>query len=519
MNSIQHVLRPHPVPPAAPPLPPAPALQVLRALFERLHEAGVRYCHWKSNEHLGPSMVGKTDVDVLVDRRAIVDLARILGESGFKRFVVEPGRGYPGIEDYVGFDSGSGVLTHLHVHYQLTLGEKFLKGHRLPWEEMFLSTRILDARHGIYVADPHLELLVLVIRAAMKVRTRDSLLEAFGRPYLRGGMLRELRWLAERTDRQRLQQVAARLVGEGAARQLPALTTGARPSVRLLRAFGRSASPALSTYRLYGPIRALQQMATRELRTAWRKVGSWYRGMPIRSTRTLPQGGLFVAVLGVDGAGKSTLTEEIAEWLAHEVAVMTTYGGSGKGSASLPRRMMQTVAGWRRRLLKGASRTPRKGSDTVEPARPPSLARLFWLLSLVRERRRRARSARRAKGTGMIVISDRIPQSQFPGWNDGPRLRPWLNDRSALRRFAARREDAVFQVADLVPPDLVLKLRVSPQVASQRKPETPTWQLRTGAKMVAGLQFPTSTRVVELDAEAPLHEVVLLAKRAIWECL
>jgi hypothetical protein len=519
MTSVQHAMRVHPVPLAAPPLPTAPALQVLRTLFERLHEAGVRYCHWKSNEHLGPSMVGKTDVDILVDRRAIIPLTRILGESNFKRFVVKPGRGYPGIEDYVGFDAASGTLTHLHVHYQLTLGEKFLKGHRLPWEEQFLSSRILDERHGIYVADPHLELLVLVVRAVMKLRARDLLLEALGRPYLGGGMLRELRWLAERTDRQRLQQVAARLVGERAARLLPTLVAGGRPTVWQLRTFGRLADPALGTYRLYDAADAIRQMSLRELRIVWWKVRNWYRGAPTRSTRTLPQGGVFVAILGVDGAGKSTLTEEIAHWLAREVAVTTTYGGSGKGSASLPRRLMQAVAAWRRRLRGGKAKRRPAPLDRLEPARPPSIARLFWLLTLARERRRRAAAARRAKGLGMVVISDRIPQSQFPGWNDGPRLRPWLSDRSVVRRYAARRETTTFQLADLVPPDLVLKLHVSPQVASDRKPETPAQQLRTGARMLAGLRFPATTRVVDLDAEQPLHYVVLQAKRAVWDSL
>jgi hypothetical protein len=518
MTSVQHA--PHSAHVSAPMArgPTAPALTVLQSLFERLHEAGVRYCHWKSNEHLGPSMVGKTDVDVLVDRRAIVALTRILGESNFKRFVVTPGRGYPGIEDYVGFDFTSGTLTHLHVHYQLTLGEKFLKGHRLPWEEEFLSTRKLDERHGIYVADPHLELLVLIVRAVMKLRARDSILETFGRPYFSGGMLRELRWLADRTDRQRLQQVAARLVGEHAARLLPALISGSRPTVTQLRAFGRLANPRLATYRLYGITDAVRQMTTRELRIVWWKLRNWYQGTATTSTRTLPQGGLFIAILGVDGAGKSTLTEKLANWLAREVAVTTTYGGSGKGSAALPRRLMQAIAAWRRRVRPPAPSATDRETRT-EPARPPSFARLIWLLALVRERRRRAASARRAKGLGMVVISDRIPQSQFPGWNDGPRLRPWLEDRSALRRFAARREAATFQIADLVPPDLVLKLHVSPQLASQRKPETPAQQLRTGARMVSGLRFPATTRVVDLNAEQPLAHVVLEAKRAVWESL
>lgn len=516
MTTLQHP--PQPVPDVA------NALGVLRRMFERFHADGIRYCHWKSNQHLHASMVGKTDVDILVDRRAIVPLTRILGETNFKRFVVKPGRGYPGIEDYVGFDAASGTLTHLHVHYQLTLGEKFLKGHRLPWEELFLSSRIRDPEHDIYVAEPNLELVVLIVRAVMKLRARDAILETLGKRYIGGGMLRELRWLAERSDRGRLLEVGARLVGEPAAQLLLDMLDGRGPSVGQLRAFHRRADPRLREYRLYGTAAAVRQMASREWGIIWWKVKNWYLGAPTKSTRTLPQGGLTVAFLGADGAGKSTLTEEIAEWLSREVAVVVTYGGSGKGSASLPRRLLQGLAALRRRVGRPRSAPaglapPTNDAEAGRRDKNISLARLVWVLSLARERRRRALQARRAKGRGMIVLSDRLPQSQFPGWNDGPRLTRWLEVGSWVRRAAARGEQSAFRLAELSPPDLVVKLHVSPEVASRRKPETPQEQLRTGIDMVKRMQFPGTTRVLDIDAEQPLDQVLLQAKRAVWESI
>ncbi len=493
-------------------------LAVLRDLFRRLHDADIRYCHWKSNEHLDATFDGRTDVDVLFDRRSIVPLTRLLGECNFKRFVVKPGRGYPGIEDYVGFDHSTGALTHLHVHYQLTLGEKFLKGHRLPWEELYLSTRVWDPTYELYIADPHLELTTLIVRAVMKLRIRDAVLEALGSPYIRGGMLREIRWLADRVDRGRLLEVAGRLVGQEAAQLLPVMLEGPRPSTSQLRGFGRRARPQLREYRLFGTAAAIRQMTTRELGVVWWKIRNWYLGAPTKSTRTLPHGGISIALLGADGAGKSTLTGEIAEWLSREVAVVTTYGGSGKGSASVPRRLLQGLAALRRHRA-GGRRTgtdPRR-SVQEEPTRLRAFGRLIWVWSLVRERRRRALESRRAKGLGMVVLSDRFPQSQFPGWNDGPRLSPWLDDRSRLRRAAARHEQDAYRLVDLSPPDLVLKLHVSAEVASRRKPETPASQLRTGIEMVRQLRYPATTTVVDLDAEQPLGTVILAAKRAVWE--
>lgn len=496
-------------------------LAVLRALFDRLHAENVRYCHWKSNEHLLASFTGATDVDVLFDRRAIIPLTRILGEIGFKRFVVKPGRGYPGIEDYVGYDAVTGALTHLHVHYQLTLGEKFLKGHRLPWEERYLTTRVRDTEFDIYVADPHLELVVLLIRAVMKLRARDGLKEAMGTPYISGGMLREVAWLKARVSEQRLVALGRELVGEAAAQLLPSLIAGSRPSVGQLRAFGRRITPPLDEYRLFGTGAAVRQMLTRELGIVWWKARNWLLGAPTKSTRTMPQGGLTVAFLGADGAGKSTVTATVADWLSREIAVVTTYGGSGKGSASFSRRIMQRAGGVRRRLI-GSARPPARPTTNApagSSSSPPSLARLIWILALLRERRRRARAARRSKGLGMIVISDRYPQSQFPGGNDGPRLAPWLERGPWWVRATARRERTTFRQVDLSPPDLVVKLNVRPEIALQRKPETPVDQVRHGIDVIRGLRFPPTTRVVDVDAEQPLDHVVLQAKRAVWEAI
>jgi len=490
-------------------------LSVLQEVFARLDAAGIRYCHWKSNEHLAATMTGATDVDVLVERDAIVELTRILGECGFKRFVVKPGRGYPGIEDYVGFDPILGLLTHFHVHYQLTLGEKFLKGHRPPWEELYFETRVRDAEHGVYVAEPHLELIVLVVRQALKLRWRDLALAAVGVPFFRGGMQREFRWLAERVEPQRLVELATKLLGESAARLFPGMLAAGRPSTIGLRAVRRKAWPRLQEYRLESKLRTVLHGWRREWSAAWFKLTSLYRGARAASTRTLPNGGIIVAVLGADGAGKSTVVSDLTSWLAREASVTVTYGGSGTGSAGLPRRAMQALGAGRRAL-----RPARHAGDDAPPsARRPTAARAMWVLALASERTRRAREARRARSTGRIVIADRLAQRQFPGMNDGPRLESWLDRGSRWQRWAARREQAAFRLWELTPPNLVIKLHVPADVALQRKPETPRQQVLQGIELVRSLRWAAPTRVVDLDATRPLDEIILEARRAVWEAI
>lgn len=503
------VAPPSPAKPAAPSGVAAPRLEILPQLFQRLDQEQIRYCHWKSTEHLGATMTGTTDVDVLVERSGAQRLTHLLtAGTTFKRFVVKAGRGYPGIEDYVGFDPATGKLSHLHVHYQLTLGEKFLKGHRLPWEEVVLDTRVRDEASGLWVTEPHLELLILIARHVMKLRLRDTLLAAIGHEYFRGGMLRELRWLAARVRSEELVQRAEPLVGPAAARMLPAMIAGRGPSIAQLRAFRRRAVPRLASYRMYSGAGATRRMWLREWTWIWWRATNWLRRAPTRSTRTPPQGGLAIAFVGPDGSGKSTLTKAIAQWLSREIAVITTYGGSGKGSASTSRRLLQRA---------GAMTRPRNGGG--EPAGVRLLGKLVWVLTLSRERRRWGSQVRRARNLGMIVLSDRLPQTQFAGLNDGPRYGHWLESPSWLRRTVAKREQATFREATIVPPDVIVRLHVPVEVATQRKPDTPLDQLRRKIEIVAQLRFPPPTRVVEIDAAQPLDQVLQDVKQAVWACL
>jgi hypothetical protein len=62
--------------------PLAPATR----LFDALHEHDIRYCHWKSNEHLLAGLAGETDLDLLFDRRQFGEVTILLAQCGFRRF-------------------------------------------------------------------------------------------------------------------------------------------------------------------------------------------------------------------------------------------------------------------------------------------------------------------------------------------------------------------------------------------------------------------------------------------------
>jgi thymidylate kinase len=506
-----------------------PALGGVSGLFQALHDMDVRYCHWKSNQHLRASMLGRTDLDVLVDRRDGRRLAALLAELDFKRLQLPDRRSYPGVESYVGMDAETGTLVHLHLHHRLTLGEPDLKGYRLPWEERLLSTRVLNEEEGVFVADPHLEFLLLVIRAALKVRARDRVLERLGHPYLRQSLRREWEWLAARVERARLDSLGRELVGARATAALVELAATPPDRIRPLTDFAGAVVPRLDEYRSYsrlgGRLRRWWREAARVLAGRTRRLG-----LLLPTRRLLPNGGLVIAFVGVDGSGKSTLAREIGRWLRPFVEVEPVYFGTGQGPVSPPRRLLEELAALTRRKRRAAPPADPESAGAGDPSCTPERWRgggasrlrtageLMWVWCVARERERRSARARRARDRGMVVLCDRFPQSRTPG-NDGPCLGHWLDDSGWARRTMARRELAAIQRAERLRPDLLVKLKVTPEIALRRKPETRPALLHRKLRIVEDLRLSTETRVVEIDATRPVGEVTLDVRRAVWSAL
>lgn len=530
-------------------------LRAVRELTEKLHAEGIAYCHWKSNEHLEEGMIGVTDLDVLFDRSAAVPLGRILCETGYKRFAATQGRAYPGVEDYLALDTDTGKLVHLHLHYQLTVGENHLKGYHLPWESMVLSTRRYDERAGVYIADPNFELLLLLVRSVLKLRTRDRLFGLMGRRVFRGGELVELRWLKPRIQRERLIEISRSLLGQDAAVSIAEMAAG-EPTLGQLVGLRRQIHPLM---RLYRTFRAPEARLRRWIREAlWLRAGVGKRyGFPPSAplSRVSPRGGVLIAFLGPDGSGKSTLAKGLVKWLSWKVDTRRVYFGSGDGPSSIIRwplkillRIVQKVGLLKPRGSAGlvvpepvhhaesfghvdpesTVRVTKGGTGTSRPETPPPIRpsgkvrnalRAVWALLLAWEKRRSLRRSWKGRNRGMVMICDRYPQNQVPGFNDGPLLRQWRGEASKFLRKLGRWEGAPYAWAEAYPPDLVVKLRVSLSVAQERKPDMKLDELRRRQAAVAGLRYPTVTKTVEIDADKPFEQVILDVKRQVWEIL
>jgi len=496
----------------------AAAIRVLAAL-DKEH---VRYCHWKSVWRIDRSLRGEADLDLLIDRRQSRYAQEVLGRCGFKRFAATEATGYAAVEDYVGLDADAGRLIHCHVHYRLILGEPNLKSYRLPWEKLLLDTRRLDAATNIYVAESNLEMLVLLIRYATKLRYRNIAGYLLGRDWFRE-LVAEYDWIRARVDPATCVGLCHRLLGEEAGLAFAELLRNPLTLGRLLR-FRRAADVRLRLFRRYGLIARSLLRWRRGAASLVGGVNQRYLSSRRPRRRSVPTGGVVIALIGPDGCGKSTLARDTATLLAQKLDVLLIYFGSGAGPGSLlrwPLDVLRALAARLSVLPRGrglpASLDQPEGGHAQRRSPIWSLALIVWALVLAREKRRKLRTAWKARDSGVIVLTDRYPQAQVLGFNDGPLLGHLANHRSRVLRWIASREAAPYQWAELYPPDLVIKLNVSTEMALRRKPDTGLREAKRRIEAVRKLTYPAPTAVADVDANRPLPAVRSHVYKIVWE--
>jgi thymidylate kinase len=497
----------------------ARGLTAVHDLLRTFHEVGISYCHWKSNEHLGAAVEGLTDLDILVESSRQADLQGILAKTGFKRFAAPTLRAYPGIEDYLAYDERSGRLVHLHLHYQLTVGQSHLKGYRLPWEHRILATCRRDPEYDINCSDPTVELVLLLVRAALKFRLRDRF-----RAASRHDFLRELAWLQERTQEAEVLQLFAELVGPAAVAHAREILADPA-SVSKLAALAARVRHDLRRYRSFGVAGGLARAWIREAQWIGDAVNRRYLHRPIPLRRTSPRGGVIVVLVGADGSGKSSLARMLAEWLGAKLDVMPLYFGSGDGPSAWYRRPMRWAHG---RLFAPIATqqetTSTAGTAIASEARSQSQslrdqARVPWALALSSEKRGKIRRMVRAQNRGIVVICDRYPQSHTAGFGDGPLLARWRHHPNSWLRRLSLWEAAPYVEAAACQPTLVLKIVVPPEIAIARRPEMNLHQTLQRQQLVEALPFSHPTQIHRIDGSAPLEHVAALVRKLVWETL
>ncbi len=492
-------------------------LTLISDLLDALHRNDILYCHWKSNEHLAASMTGDTDLDVLFDVNQKENTIQLLSDLGFKRFVSIKEKEYKDIEDYLGLDIESGKLVHVHAHFRLTMGEQYLKGYQLNLEDKILDSRIFDPEFGAYCSLPAFELVLLYIREALKLRTRDRLMMSLkNRIHYTENILKEYRWLKERRTDEEIASILTSLFPGDSA--MYGIMTGDFTRVEISK-LASILKPQLKHNRLYSPTQALLLRWYRELSVKVARKSAQLLHLPILSKRVNPRGGLVIAVIGADGSGKSTAIADLENTLKQKLDIYKIYFGRGDGRVSWPRRMLNKV----KSVVAPSSKKGKKirtEKSGFEPKRGfiATVFKCIEALMVANEKSSNLKQMQAAKAKGMVVICDRFPQNQLMGYNDGPLLHHFSTSKNILYRTLAKAEARIYAQAQDCPPDILIKLVADAHVVEARKPgETSIEMLKTKIAGVKQLRFKESCKVVTIDATQPLQTVLTTIRQHLWE--
>jgi thymidylate kinase len=485
--------------------PVATYIPLIRTLADKLETEKIAYCHWKSTVGLERSLSGQTDLDLLIRRADAQRFGEVLFQLGFKLVKIASRRDLPGVVNYYGYDHSSGVFVHVDAHFNLVFGDDMTKNYHLPLERLFLESTTRKA--VLRIPAPEAEFVVFVIRMLLKYSVWDCVL-SWNRRMPASGR-EELSYLQVRVNRMKLE----RLLRE----HLPFLPLALFDDcVRSLQGRYPRWKEALIAARLerclreHARRRRTADVARKLMRRARLLVSRLVHGRP---RKYLMNGGALIALVGGDGSGKSTAVNELYAWLSPHFYTMKVHmgrPGNSRGGATVRDAFFEGPIG---RTLRRHISTPSRGTPWSGVMRTR-----LWLLQRVWTARQRCRAysrARRFASNGGIVICDRFPLPQV-SLMDGLLGGRVFENTTLVDEYLLRRGRLYY--ARILLPDLLIVLRVDPEVAIARKRDDEPESVRRRNREIWNMDWrPTPAAVVDANPSQP--QVVARLKSLIWASL
>ena len=223
----------------------------------------------------------------------------------------------------------------------------------------------------------------------------------------------------------------------------------------------------------------------------------------------LPRGSV-VALLGGDGAGKSTCASALTAWLMPDLATMHGHLGRPPRSALtyVVGAALKASAWWDQRRGRRAGGGSAGLTDYLD---------LLRHVCTARDRYRLYRKAHRFAAAGGVAVTERypIPVNYFLAGPSGAQgLGTPVDNR--VTRLLRRWEASYYE--RMSPPDVPIVLQLDPESAVRRKPEEPSDYVRGRAQAVWQTDW-TQVGADVIDAGRPLPEVLRDLKTQIWSRL
>lgn len=495
-------------------------LEVCKILFSQWNDNQIKYCHWKSNEHLEEGLNGETDLDVYVAPIDRKEAERLLSQCGYIECRVQKGHRYLNVVEWIGFDKSTGKLIHVHLHYQIITGTKYCKEYIFPIDSLIISTRIKDYKTGVFITNPDLELIILFSRISLKASNCNKIQPSEEDE-------KEIVYLKERYTKEGLKKNCELLIKDEGD-DLYNLVIRDNLDYKEWKIIYKIVSKWLAPFRRESRGRVFLKHSYFYCREMFIIALEKFFDKKIVNQKTFTSKALSICFLGQDGSGKSTVTVDLCKWLNWKIEAKRFYLGSGDHYNGLFKRLISLGS-----RISHRNDTKDKGIDnntvlhsTKVSKRPKSLKNLissfiicYYYLSLARRAYMVTKSARGYMNKGGIALFDRFPQNQFQSISDGPRIEAYYSENGLnfrINRFLANKEKKYFELIQRNQPSLIFKLMLPPEESIRRKPFEDYENVKQKHEVIKALSFPHSETHI-IDATMEYQKELIIIKNLIWE--
>ena len=490
------------------------------SLADTFNREEIVYSHWKSNIDLAQAAAGRTDLDLLVDRKSLPRALTALSHLGFKAAVVRWGTNPPGIGHYYGLDPDTEQLIHVHLFSKVLTGESFVKSHLFPFEAMLLDNVYYFDQ--IRVTSKPAELVLFTLRTFVKY---GSLLDLVFLWRKSDKVKAEILWLQDGGDLSEalsLLKTYCPVIDEELFVKCVETLNNDTPLMRRM-ILARQVRRRLKVYAKFTFFRRFLAYIQFLWAEVLRRLGTK------KKNKVLQAGGAVIAFTGADATGKSTLVAATGRWLGDMFTVKIIHAGKPPSTwLTAPVNIALPLA---RRLisLQRVGRLKRQHSPSdSNPSRHKfeglsSLPYALRATTLAWDRQRLILKARRLAAKGEIIVCDRYP-SKIIGAMDSPRLKEELlktGPVATIYNCLARVEKRLYR--QIPPADTVLKLKVSLETAKKRNrcrnEQDGDAYLEARHRQGRDGHIPGTRFVNEINTEQTLEETLRDVKKAVWESL
>lgn len=486
-------------------------LDICKKIFSAWNDKNIRYCHWKSNEHLEEGLNGETDLDLYINSEDKSIACEELIRLEVLKCIPLKSNQYPNVEEWIGFDSGTGRLIHLHIHYSIITGKKYCKEYVFPLDNILIKSRVLDESHHIYIASPEAELVILYCRVCLKSKNTKKI-------KLDDDYVREIAYLKKRYSQTSLHNMCSEISG---IKELPIYIEKNEMSESDWQDVNRIVRAWLKPYKRYGVICSLVRSRYFQVRNMLVLGFNKYFSTTLLCRKTIGNHGAVICFIGQDGSGKSTLTTEICKWLNWKLEAKRFYLGSGDHYNSVFKTIQESTGS---HLNKNEMNRFERKDVKLHNKILSWVSMMLSSLNLVHIARRAYRIVCKSKNyvnKGGIALFDRYPQDQFEGVYDGPKIATSYINKGRSNWFVKscyKKEKKYISKAQAIHPNVIFKLNLPVEESLRRKPEEDFENLVIKHRITEQLTFPNS-EVHEIDATQDYNSELVLVKNILWKAI